>query len=88
MLVLDHTTFRLLAIHADFKADETFAAGSGMLSISISLNTLSDHGLCTAAFVAIAAGLAFGLGSIRTLGKVTWLAWAGLAFILTASKSS
>lgn len=58
-----------------------------MLSISISFNALSDHGLCTAAFVAIAACLGFGLGSVRTLSKVTWLAWAGLACILTASKS-
>lgn len=58
-----------------------------MLSISISFNTLSNHGLCTAAFVAIAACLGFSLGSVRTLGKVTWFAWIGLACILTASKS-
>jgi hypothetical protein len=29
----------------------------------------------------------FGLGSIQTLHKISWLAWVGLVCILTASKS-
>lgn len=61
-----------------------FVSGSGMLSISIAFNTLSEHGTCTAVFVAIAAIIGFGLSSIRTLGKMTWLAWVGLAGILTS----
>lgn len=63
-----------------------FVAGSGMLSISIALNSLSTHGACTAIFVAVAALAGFGLGSIRTLGKISWIAWVGLAGILTSSK--
>ncbi|KAF1956431.1 putative amino acid transporter, partial [Byssothecium circinans] len=60
------------------------AAGSGMLGISISLNTLSEHGACTAIFVAVAFIIGFGFASIRTLGKVAWIAWIGLFGIMSA----
>ncbi|KAG8624754.1 hypothetical protein KVT40_007821 [Elsinoe batatas] len=61
-----------------------FVAGSGMLGISIALNSLSTHGTCTAVFVAVAALAGFMLSSIQTLGKITWLAWVGLFGILAA----
>ncbi|KAL2688982.1 hypothetical protein Neosp_003032 [[Neocosmospora] mangrovei] len=61
-----------------------FVAGSGMLGISIGLNAISVHGTCTAVFVAVAAISGFLLASIRTLGRISWLAWVGLAFILTS----
>lgn len=57
-----------------------------MLSISIGLNAVSAHGTCTAVFIAIAAIVSFILGSIRTLAQITWLAWVGLACILTSSE--
>ncbi|KAF2124516.1 hypothetical protein P153DRAFT_370922 [Dothidotthia symphoricarpi CBS 119687] len=59
-------------------------AGSGMLGISIALNSLSEHGTCTAVFVAVAAIIGFALSSIPTLGKITWVAWIGLVGILSA----
>ncbi|ETS74719.1 hypothetical protein PFICI_13203 [Pestalotiopsis fici W106-1] len=61
-----------------------FVAGSAMLSMSIALNALSEHGTCTAVFVAVAAIVIFCLSSIRTLGKISWLAWVGIVCILTA----
>ncbi|RSL46683.1 hypothetical protein CEP53_010240 [Fusarium sp. AF-6] len=61
-----------------------FCAGSGMVSSSIGLNAISAHGTCTAVFVAVAAIVSFGLASIRTLGKITWVAWAGLASVFIA----
>ncbi|GAB1210301.1 hypothetical protein APSETT445_009092 [Aspergillus pseudonomiae] len=61
-----------------------FVAGSGILGISIGLNAVSTHGACTAIFVAVAAILGFACSSIRTLGKITWLAWIGLPCILVA----
>ncbi|KAJ4323870.1 hypothetical protein N0V94_001654 [Neodidymelliopsis sp. IMI 364377] len=61
-----------------------FVAGSGMLGISTALNALSSHGTCTAVFVAVAAIIGFGLGSIQTLGKISWLAWIGVISILSA----
>lgn len=36
--------------------------GSGLLSISIALNAISDHGTCTAVFVVVAAIVTFMLG--------------------------
>ncbi|KAE8144557.1 putative amino acid transporter [Aspergillus avenaceus] len=61
-----------------------FVSGSGILGISISLNAVSSHGACTAIFVAISAILGFTLSSVRTLGKITWLAWIGLPSILVS----
>lgn len=59
-----------------------------MLSLSIGLNALSDHGTCTAVFVAVAFVVGFVLSSIRTLGRITWLAWIGLTGILASSELS
>ncbi|KAM0228435.1 hypothetical protein ACHAPO_010768 [Fusarium lateritium] len=61
-----------------------FVAGSAMLGISIGLNSVSSHAACTAVFVAVAAVLGFSFASIRTLGKIGWLAWVGLVCIMTA----
>ena len=77
---------RILADHICL--DWVFVSGSAMLGISIGLNAVSTHGACEAIFVAIAAIAAFGLASIRTLGRITWLAWIGLAGIVIASRSS
>ena len=62
-------------------------AGSGMVSTSIALNAVSTHGTCSAVFTAVAAIAAFMLASIRTLSKISWLAWIGTASILVASRS-
>ncbi|OLN87215.1 N amino acid transport system protein 3 [Colletotrichum chlorophyti] len=61
-----------------------FVAGSGMLGASIALNSVSTHGACTAVFVAVAAIIGFGFGSIQTLGKITWFAWIGLICIMAS----
>ena len=58
-----------------------------MLSLSIGLNAVSTHGACTAIFIAIAAVLGFGLSSIRTLGKMSWLAWVGVISIMISGRS-
>ncbi|CAG8348748.1 unnamed protein product [Penicillium salamii] len=62
----------------------TFVAGSAMLSISISLNALSTHAICTAEFVVCAAVIGFMFGSIRTLDKIGFLAWIGALSIIIA----
>lgn len=71
---------------ADIRTYWIFVSGSAILGISISLNAISTHGACTAVFVAVAAIITFFCGSIRTLGRITWLAWIGLPSILIASK--
>lgn len=55
-----------------------------MLSLSIGLNAVSAHGACTAVFLAVAGIVGFLFSSIKTLGRITWVAWVGLACILTA----
>ncbi|KAK1922093.1 transmembrane amino acid transporter protein-domain-containing protein [Papiliotrema laurentii] len=62
-----------------------FVGGSGMVSTSIALNAVSEHGTCSAVFTAIAAILTFCLASIRTLNKMSWLAWVGTASVLIAT---
>lgn len=57
-----------------------------MLSFSIALNAVSTHGACTAIFLVIAAVIGFAFSSIRTLGRITWIAWIGLICILTSSQ--
>ena len=52
--------------------------------MSISLNALSDHGTCTAVFVAVAAAIAFIFSSIQTLARISWLAWLGAVCIIVA----
>ncbi|KAJ5231510.1 uncharacterized protein N7469_006098 [Penicillium citrinum] len=61
-----------------------FNSGSAILSLSIGLNAVSTHATCTAVFAAVAAIFGFGFSSIRTLGRITWLAWIGLPCILIA----
>ncbi|RJE23743.1 hypothetical protein PHISCL_03936 [Aspergillus sclerotialis] len=61
-----------------------FVSGSAILGISIGLNAVSTHATCTAVFTAISAIAGLAVSSIRTLGRITWLAWIGLPCILVA----
>ncbi|KAJ5464858.1 uncharacterized protein N7458_000544 [Penicillium daleae] len=61
-----------------------FCGASGILGLSIALNAVSNHGACTAVFVAVAAIVVLGLASIRTLDRISVLAWVGLACMLTS----
>lgn len=56
-----------------------------MLGTSIGLNAVSAHGTCTAVFVVVAAVVGFSFASIRTLGKISWLAWLGVGCIIISS---
>jgi hypothetical protein len=66
--------------------DWVFVSGSAILSISIGLNAVSGHAICTAVFVAVAAVATFVLSSIPTLSKISWLAAAGAISILVSSE--
>jgi hypothetical protein len=58
-----------------------------MLGVSIGLNAVSTHGTCTAVFVAVAAVIGLAFASVRTLGRMSWLAWVGTTCVLVSSKS-
>jgi hypothetical protein len=55
-----------------------------MLGVSIGLNALSTHGTCTAVFVAVAAIIGFLFASVRTLGRLGWLAWVGSGCVIVS----
>lgn len=61
-----------------------FIIGSALVGLSTALNAVSAHGACTAVFIAVAAVAGFLFGSIRTLGKVTWIGWAGIISIIAS----
>jgi hypothetical protein len=63
-----------------------FTSASGILGISISFNALSTHGTCTAVSVAVAAIIVFLCSSIRTLSRMSWLAWVGVISLMAAGK--
>lgn len=63
-----------------------FVAASGLLGVSIGLNAVSTHGTCTAVLVAVSAIMGFGVASVRTLSKMSWLAWVGMISIVAAGK--
>lgn len=63
----------------------TCIAGSGMLGISIALNSVSNHGACTVVFVVVAAIATFLFSVIQTLDKLSFLGWIGLVSIMAAS---
>ncbi|KAI8674457.1 Aa-trans domain-containing protein [Fusarium keratoplasticum] len=69
---------------AGFVLYYTFVAGSMMLGISIGLNAVSMHGTCTAVFVAVAAMVGGSFASIRTLGRMSWLALVGVTSLVIA----
>ncbi|BGP17049.1 hypothetical protein JCM10213_000314 [Rhodosporidiobolus nylandii] len=62
----------------------TCIAGSALLGLSTALNAISLHGTCTAVFVAVAAVATFFPASLRTLGSVKWIGWAGLLSMIVS----
>lgn len=61
-----------------------FCTASAIVGVSTALNAMSSHGACTAIFLAVAAIAGFLLGSIRTLGKVSWVGWAGITSVMVS----
>ncbi|RJE25098.1 hypothetical protein PHISCL_02569 [Aspergillus sclerotialis] len=60
-------------------------AGAGMLTTSVAFNALSDHGACTMVFVAVTCAGSFVIGTgFRSLEKVSWISWVGVAGIVVA----
>ncbi|KAK4702958.1 hypothetical protein P7C70_g3266, partial [Phenoliferia sp. Uapishka_3] len=60
------------------------SAGSGLLSISIAFNAMSQHAICTVIFVVVSTIIVALLSSIQTLEKVAILGWTGLISVIVA----
>ncbi|KAK4688965.1 hypothetical protein P7C73_g1136, partial [Tremellales sp. Uapishka_1] len=62
----------------------TATAGSGLLSVSISFNAMSEHGTCTMVFVAVGAIVNILVSLVQTLDKISWIGWIGLVSLLSS----
>lgn len=65
-----------------------FFSASGMVGVTTAFNAVSTHATCTAVWMVVVFVVSFGLASVRTLGKVTWLAWPAFFSILSAGEYS
>jgi hypothetical protein len=59
-------------------------AGSGILGVSIALNTLSTHATCSVWFSFVATVVVIMAASVRTFHKIGWLTWVGFASVFVA----
>ncbi|KAL1404901.1 hypothetical protein Q8F55_008512 [Vanrija albida] len=71
-------------LYGVFSVNLIMIISSAIVSISVALNAISVHGACTAIFVAVAAVAGCFMGSFRTLNKITWFGWVGLAFLIAS----
>lgn len=64
----------------------TFAivGGSGIFGVSVALNALSNHAVCTNYFMLVATVMVFLLASVRKFEKISWLTWGGFISIYVA----
>jgi amino acid permease len=63
-----------------------FFSASGMVGVTTAFNAVTTHATCTAVWMVVVFVVSFGFASIRTLGKVTWLAWPAFFSILSAGE--
>lgn len=54
------------------------------VGVATALNAVSAHGACTAVFMVVACVAGILLGSIRTIGNLTWIGWVGLTSLMVA----
>ena len=60
-------------------------AGAGMLTVSVSLNALSNHATCTMVFLTVACVISLVVGTgFKSLEKVSWVSWVGVAGIIVS----
>ncbi|GAA5979049.1 hypothetical protein JCM11641_004955 [Rhodosporidiobolus odoratus] len=62
----------------------TFLVGAALVGLSTALNAISLHATCTAVFVAVSTIAVYPFASLRTLGSVKWVGWAGLVSMVVS----
>ncbi|GJN87102.1 hypothetical protein Rhopal_000047-T1 [Rhodotorula paludigena] len=61
-----------------------FVGGSGLLSLTTSLNAMSMHATCTAVFVVVSAAVVLPFALLPKLSDIKWVSWVALVSILSA----
>lgn len=64
--------------------DFAFVGASDIKVLAVALNAITGHGICTVWFTLLASIGVGSLASLRTLGKISWLAPVGLVSILAS----
>lgn len=59
--------------------------GAAFVGASVALNAMTLHSICTVGFVAICAAISAIVGGFRTLDKISWVSWVGVAGVLSAT---
>ncbi|KAF1817171.1 hypothetical protein P152DRAFT_387626 [Eremomyces bilateralis CBS 781.70] len=60
------------------------SAATGVLGVSVALNALSNHAICTNYFLVVATIAIAAAASVRKFEKFAWLTWAGFFSIFIA----
>lgn len=53
-----------------------------MLGIATAFNTMTDNAGCSAVWALVGAILGFAVSAIRTMDRISWFGWVGLAGIM------
>ncbi|KAL0579326.1 hypothetical protein V5O48_002659 [Marasmius crinis-equi] len=59
-------------------------AGAGILGVSIALNALSEHAICSVWFSLVSTVFIVAAASIRKFHDIAWLTWAGFVSVFVA----
>jgi hypothetical protein len=62
----------------------TAVAGAGLVGLSTAFNAVSDHAMCTVAWVVVSAVIITSIASIQTLDRISWLGWVGVFSIMAS----
>ncbi|KAF1816887.1 hypothetical protein P152DRAFT_386610 [Eremomyces bilateralis CBS 781.70] len=71
-------------IGAIFLLSFVISASTGVLGVSVALNALSNHAICTNYFSVVATIAIAAFASVRKFEKFAWLTWAGFISIFIA----
>lgn len=76
---------RIMSLRSRY-LDFAFVGASDIKVLAVALNAITDHTACNAWFTLIATVVVGALCSLRTLGKISWLAAIGMVSILASRK--
>lgn len=54
------------------------------MGISTAFNAVSEHAMCTVAWVVVSSVIVVAIASVQTLDRISWLGWVGVAGIMSS----
>lgn len=71
-------------VGALFLVTYIICGASGILGVSVALNAISDHTICTQWFSTVATIVVAIAASVRKFEKIAWLTWLGFVSVFTS----